>query len=250
MKEFSIEELKSFQCDMLSVVDEFCRNEHLTYFLAYGTLIGAVRHNGYIPWDDDIDIMMPRPDYDKFIRSFNGKYDHLVLQAPELTSDYYSPFANIWDDRTLLNEFTISHRGMDIGVKIDVFPIDGVPEDIQEYKKLVRRSIRINKMLEIKRGKIRSFSSIVVRLKFLTKCILLMPFSYSYLQRKLMNLSKSCNYCNSRYVDIIVWPVYPFRRFERDCISETLKWAFEGRSFMIPQGYDKVLTSIDRKSVV
>ena len=57
--------------DILSVVADFCEKNGLRYWLYYGTLIGAIRHNGYIPWDDDIDIIMPRPDYEKFLKSFN-----------------------------------------------------------------------------------------------------------------------------------------------------------------------------------
>ena len=72
-KIINVEELKHIQLDMLSDIAEFCEQNHIKYFLAYGTLIGAIRHKGYIPWDDDIDICMPRPDYDKFLRLYNKK---------------------------------------------------------------------------------------------------------------------------------------------------------------------------------
>jgi lipopolysaccharide cholinephosphotransferase len=70
-KQLTIEEVKKMNLDILSVVADFCEKNGLRYWLYYGTLIGAIRHNGYIPWDDDIDIIMPRPDYEKFLKSFN-----------------------------------------------------------------------------------------------------------------------------------------------------------------------------------
>ena len=83
-KYINVEELKHIQLDMLSDIAEFCEQNHIKYFLAYGTLIGAIRHKGYIPWDDDIDICMPRPDYDKFLRLYNKKNSAYKAVAFEL----------------------------------------------------------------------------------------------------------------------------------------------------------------------
>ena len=74
-KQLTTEEVKKMNIDILSVVADFCEKNGLRYWLYYGTLIGAIRHNGYIPWDDDIDIAMPRPDYEKFLKTFN----HIVI---------------------------------------------------------------------------------------------------------------------------------------------------------------------------
>ncbi len=135
MKEIEIEELKRLQVDMLKCIDDFCVSNGIKYSLSSGTLIGAVRHQGYIPWDDDIDIMMLRDDYDRFVQMFNGSYSHLSLLAPELDWGYYAPYANVFDNRTLLQEGNNGHRGMQLGVKIDIFPIDFVAVDEFTYKK-------------------------------------------------------------------------------------------------------------------
>ena len=71
MKIIPIEEVKKIQLDILDSVAQFCEERGLRYYLAYGTLLGAVRHKGYIPWDDDIDLHMPRPDYERFLREYN-----------------------------------------------------------------------------------------------------------------------------------------------------------------------------------
>ena len=106
MKEIGIDELKKLQVEMLVLIDEFCQHNNIRYSLSSGTLIGAVRHKGYIPWDDDIDIMMPREDYDRFVSTFNGAYGHLSLLAPEINCNYYAPYANVFD--ILLSQFETS----------------------------------------------------------------------------------------------------------------------------------------------
>ena len=67
-----LKELKKIELDILLYIDRICREHNLLYYMAYGTLLGAVRHKGFIPWDDDIDIVMPRPDYEKLIKIMRG----------------------------------------------------------------------------------------------------------------------------------------------------------------------------------
>ena len=110
MKQLTIKEILQVQLDILRDVDAFCRQNKIDYFLVGGTGIGAVRHGGYIPWDDDIDIGMTRPNYDRFLSSFNGNYGNLELYAPEIDLNYYAPYANVCDNRTLLFEGANGHR--------------------------------------------------------------------------------------------------------------------------------------------
>ena len=76
--EISIDRVRAIQLEILASIDSFCQENGLRYALAYGTLLGAVRHKGYIPWDDDIDIMMPRPDYDVFIKSYQSEENRVI----------------------------------------------------------------------------------------------------------------------------------------------------------------------------
>ena len=115
------EEFKKTQFDILISVDRFCKAHGIRYFLAYGTLIGALRHGGYIPWDDDIDISMPRPDYERFIKLYNKEKDKgYYVVSPSLDPSYPNAFAKICDPDTCIIEF--SSLKYDIGVNIDLFP--------------------------------------------------------------------------------------------------------------------------------
>lgn len=137
MKQITIEESKGIQLNILKSIDSFCQKNKLRYSLAYGTLIGAVRHKGFIPWDDDIDIMMPRPDYDAFLKTFKHEY----LQVQYYGNDNTCPmaFAKVIDSRTIVIQ---SNNLFNTGIWVDVFPIDGYPADDEgDYFNLVSRKV-------------------------------------------------------------------------------------------------------------
>lgn len=120
-KTIDIKELKKIQLGLLNALDDYCVQNDLTYYLAYGTLIGAIRHKGYIPWDDDIDVMMPREDYNKFIANFNNDKHASNVKAisHEIDTDYYLSFAKLINKSTVMQEEVNSDY--QIGVYIDVF---------------------------------------------------------------------------------------------------------------------------------
>ena len=119
MNKLDTDTVKEIQMDILSSVDTFCKENNIRYFISGGTLIGAVRHKGYIPWDDDIDIMMLRKDYNKFVHDFGTKGKYCVL-APELNMHFPFPFAKVEDTSTVLIENMATPWEM--GINIDVFP--------------------------------------------------------------------------------------------------------------------------------
>lgn len=125
-----LDELKKIELDMLKEIHAVFNKNKLDYYLAYGTLLGAVRHKGFIPWDDDIDIMMPRKDYEILVANFEKlfKDSNLKLACYNGSVYYPRPFAKIIDDRTKLIE-TNYDDGNEIGVFIDVFVIDGLPNN-------------------------------------------------------------------------------------------------------------------------
>ena len=122
----SLAEIRAIQLDVLARFDALCRTHGLTYYLAYGTLLGAVRHGGYIPWDDDVDVMMPRADYDRLPGVFaSAGPAHLTLGSPHTQTDWPFPYAKVGDDRTELWEPL--EEPLALGVNLDVFPLDALP---------------------------------------------------------------------------------------------------------------------------
>ncbi|MBR3449810.1 MAG: LicD family protein [Bacteroidales bacterium] len=117
-------QVKQIQLELLSDIDSFCARKELRYSLAYGTLIGAVRHKGYIPWDDDIDLMMPRPDYDRFLETFHSeKNEVLDLSKSNVCVE---TFAKVCRKGTIMVDRELGRALW--GVNVDIFPIDGAPD--------------------------------------------------------------------------------------------------------------------------
>ena len=116
----------------MSILDEIqriCKENNLKYSLAYGTLLGAVRHKGYIPWDDDIDICLLREDYEKLIAILKDKnapgHKEWLTLADDTCRGYYYPFAKAYDNRTTVK--MERHKG-EMGIWVDIFPLDGLPK--------------------------------------------------------------------------------------------------------------------------
>lgn len=126
--ELSIHELREVQLAVLEKIDAFCRAAGITYYLGWGTLLGAVRHGGYIPWDDDIDLVMMRADYEALERQFPGSAQggDLAVRTSSNTPEWPYPFMKVCDASTLV--IGDLKTPIPIGVNVDIFPVDGLPE--------------------------------------------------------------------------------------------------------------------------
>lgn len=229
--------IKHHLAKMLKDVDDFCRLNNITYFLAWGTLIGAVRHHGFIPWDDDIDIWMPRPDYDRFISLFN----HPVYTFQCMETDCLFPlcFGKICD----LNYSAVDELGKDFGLFIDVFPLDGLPKSSSQISKHIRRIRRVekvwsNQVLSSKRP-LSSDNSFGKNLKIIVGKVLHLFIPVSYIVRTYLRVSKLFDYYSSeRVIDLSTNIIFDKRDF-----SSSIRGLFEGTVFPIPVGYDSLLRS-------
>lgn len=133
--------------DVLSVFIRICEAQGLRYFCAGGTAIGAVRHQGMIPWDDDIDVFMPRPDYDRFLAlAAHSMPEGYEVLSPYATKDYPMYFAKMCNARTTLLEN--ERIPCVFGLYIDIFPLDGAYEDVETCYREKRRFKRLMNKLE------------------------------------------------------------------------------------------------------
>lgn len=236
-----LEELKKIQLDILIKVHEFCQKNNLRYSLDSGTLLGAIRHKGYIPWDDDIDIIMPRPDYLRFLESFNGFTPELKVLAPELDWNFYAPYANVYDTRTILNEGANSHRGIELGIKIDIFPVDGAPSDEDEYIKLLKVINRLNLQMQAKRYIISdSGKSLKLKAYLLYHRVRSVFKSYSQLQKQISFLCSKNSFDNSPFAAKLSY-TWTKNRCPRKVFEEFIDCEFEGQRLKIIKEYDLFL---------
>ena len=136
-------QLKVKQMELLKMFLAVCDKHGLLYFAVGGTALGAVRHGGYIPWDDDIDVALPRPDYQRFLEVAQQELPAgYFLQTHKTDPEYRNDFAKIRNSNTTFMEMTSSLLRIDHGIYIDIFPIDGYPEN-----KLAARILEIKKKL-------------------------------------------------------------------------------------------------------
>ncbi len=120
--------LQAVQVAMLEQCARICEKHKIRFYLISGSALGAVRHSGFIPWDDDIDIGMPRPDYDKFLSVAQHELgSSLFLQTPETDRAYPNMYAKLRNSHTAFVESSVAHLAMNHGVYLDIFPLDGYP---------------------------------------------------------------------------------------------------------------------------
>lgn len=148
-----IDEVKKIELDMLIVFDKICRENNIKYFLGGGTFLGAVRHKGFIPWDDDIDVAMERSEYERFCQIAEKELpSDMHLQNYHTEPNCGLVFAKIRKDGTVMSENYSHHIDMHQGVWIDIFPFDHVPNDSKKRQSLRKKVLVLKNLYIIKCG--------------------------------------------------------------------------------------------------
>lgn len=249
MKELTINEIQAELLEIMKDIHMFCQENDIQYTLAYGSLIGAVRHKGFIPWDDDMDIWMTRPNYEKFIRLYRSK--NYVLKHP-ISRDCYLGYARVYDTGKTFAAVNYRNLKQDAGVWIDIFPLDGVSNDDDERNRDYEDSccirdwtIRLRTNIECYRtGKFleRILNAAKIFVKHFTRGSqqsLLMRFD-SVCKRHLFGSTTLCAnyYCFSAYSK---------RKIEvlrTEWFKENQLVIFDGTELYITKDFDAVLSSI------
>lgn len=238
MKAINIDELKTIQLEILQQVHEHCVRNKIQYSLAYGTLLGAIRHEGYIPWDDDIDIMLTRPNYDKFMRTF--KHSYLVAKCLECDKSFPLNYGKVYDTRTVLQEqLTMSWEN---AIFVDVFCIDGIGTEYNQAKKFCKRIKNIHHYAIIKQLVVSKSRGLLKNLQLVALKSFLIIIPYKQIIKYLVKLNKKYGFDNSKYVSDLSWGD-PNMVFEKSLFSNYKSIVFENRSFLIIREYEVFLTA-------
>lgn len=252
MGEFDIEEVRQIQMVALSVLKEFdqiCKTQGYTYFAIGGTCIGAIRHKGFIPWDDDVDVAMPIDDYYKFLDYCrkNLKKPYGIID-PQNIRHYFSFYHKMQDcNTTFVEEFAKDYPDRYAGVYIDIFPVSGLPKDEMERKRVINRNEYLKKINYKLRFSFRDMNSAKGKLAWLL-AIPLRCYPFHWATDKQHELIKKFPINTSDKV----W--FPWRDipgtpgsdtyknlFYYEDFSETIQVPFENITIMVPKGYDRYL---------
>lgn len=242
----SIEKQKAIELDILKWLMDFCGKNGLKVFMVYGTLLGAARHQGFIPWDDDVDVAMPRDDYEKLIKIF-PEHEHYKLLAWNNCKTYNKPYATLNDIRTVKEEYTIRKKyNRDLCVNVDIFPFDDVPEDKEMLRRFQKKLALRSKMLQClvwkysKSGSIKNFilkngGIFIMRTLEFFGIVSLQSFLRRYTKLLMSYNGGASKFC-AQYAST---PLEPEQKLTRkDIFDKQILLPFEGYKFAAPEEYD------------
>lgn len=244
MKELSIDELRKIQLDILNEFKRVCEENNLQYFLSNGTLLGAVKYNGYIPWDDDVDVCMKREDYLKLLNVYKDS-DKYTLFSHEKNSDYLFPFAKLSNNETILIEQCVDN-GVQLGVNVDIFPLDGYGNSKSDADRIFNKMQKLRRRLS--RAKIlpRKNDNLIKKLvKKLLSAFNKLLFGTKRCVKKLDRLAKSLSVKDCNLMGNTVWGFYgSSEAFRKEVFSEGVVVIFENGQYVAPKDSDTYLRGL------
>ncbi len=248
-RSISLDELKRIDLEVFQVFHDFCVAHNLRYYLAGGSLIGAIRHKGFIPWDDDIDILMPRPDCLKLIElSNNGMLDsYRKLDCVEIDTDCSSNIIRIYDNRTKV-VFENYRIQLKVGCWIDIFPMDGLPKNAFKRKLhfnivrgfLVMYYACITKFGIERRSKLKT----VLQYGMLPVLPLIRAVGHKRLLRWLNKLVRRYDFEDCEYVAVVMGSGKEHEMLKRKDMEPATTVEFEGQQFYTMANYETYLRNM------
>ncbi len=245
MKEIELRQMQTIELNLFKEFVKICEKYKLRYYMDGGTLLGSCWFKGFIPWDDDIDLKMPRPDYEKFLTLEKELPDYILIDTPSEHKCEYV-FSKIIDNRTILIEDN-GKVEKHTGVYVDLFPMDGYPDDEKECRKHLRKMSRLNHLFH---ESCNEFSSMRKSKKLRNR---LVGQYYYHKQKKgvpvswkiytrLTSTAKKYDFDSCKYVGMTVEGNPVKERFDRKWLDETVQLPFEDGYYTAPSGYDPHLT--------
>lgn len=241
-KEIKNDDYKKILLDMMDYIDDFCKKNGIQYYLFWGTLLGAIRHKGFIPWDDDLDIIIPRDDFVKFCNIFNDKNSKYRFESYYTNPNFTAPLGKVIDTDTILIQNYGYKEKVTLGAYVDVFVLDKLPNEYDHAVKyqhnarlLTKRWMAANHVFRYDDS---SFFKDVLRYIYYLPAHIL---GYEYYLKKIDCYSTKYSSINTNYYGNLAFTyskdVFNFSDFK------PIKVPFEDREYYVPEGYINILNT-------
>ena len=237
-RRLSEEEIKEVELGVMDYIHNLCQKENINYSLAYGTLLGAVRHKGYIPWDDDVDISLKRDEYDKLYQAVLRDNDPIYKVASwENDARYPYPFYRVYDARTVYENNYIEND-IDLGICVDVFPFD-------YYADVNKEMVKLDTYRRLSVYTLYGIHSKNAGLKNIIRYLLVLVFRLTRVKtwnKKMNLLSMQAN--DSDSIDYLMENKRTSTKFEKTLLDKVMYSPFEDRTYKIPEASHQILSAI------
>lgn len=236
-----IKKIQKIELESLRVLKELCSKLDIKFFLYGGTLLGAVKYGGFIPWDDDLDIALMRNDYEKLLLEGSSLLpDNYEIQHPMINSRTPYPYMKFRRTDTKMVEYIFRNVKINHGVYIDIYPIDNLPDDDIEIEKDMKKILKLSLALQRKQTisisqPIKSIIRFVQQLVEINKYLVFKFVPQKYIVKKMNKIMTKYNKINTRRQGNLFFP-YPVNYF--DGIFPLISVKFEGIDVYIPKGYE------------
>lgn len=247
-------QLQQEELNILIEFDSICKKHDIIYTLSSGTLLGAIRHQGFIPWDDDIDVNMSRSEFKRFEAVVKDELNSdFFYQSFETEKDHYHAFPKIRSNKIELVEKSTDYLNINHGVWIDIFPYDNIPDDLTLRNQQKKKVEHYNKLISLfvytfvtdaDTGKKRVIKSIFYQLnRIFYRINFLLPSLYKKRQKWI----EKYNDQNTEYANMLVFnfndDVYKQTLIRNAILDDVTTGSFEGHEFLIPKAFDEILES-------
>ena len=237
-KKLDIDEIKEVELGVMDYIHNICREKGINYSLAYGSLLGAVRHRGFIPWDDDLDIALKRDQYDQLYQAILEDNNSIYkVVSWENDSRYPYPFYRVYDSRTVYENNYIQND-IELGICVDVFPFDDYKDVNKEITKLdMYRRLSVYTLYGIRNKE--------AGIKNIVRYLMLVVFRLTRVKtwnKKLNDCSKAP--VDGEYIDYLMESKKYSTKLDAKALDEVVECKFEDRVYNIPKDYDHILTTI------